>query len=67
MSTSLGTIHLDDGRKDMQGLSVTRFFGGADRGPMIQLTIHSGSTIVASPQDMKDALLDLALKIKVEK
>jgi len=65
MSKTLGTVQLSDGRKEMSAVSVTQFFGGVDRGTMIQFSIHSGSFVVASPQDMKDALLQLAEMIEV--
>jgi len=64
MSTSLGEVSLSDGRDEQQEVSLTRFYGGQDRGVMIQLTFTSTRFIQASPGDMKEALLQLAEMIE---
>jgi len=65
MSTQLGVVCLSDGRDEQQEVSLTRFFGGQDRGVMIQLTFTSTRFIQASPEEMKKALMDLADMIEI--
>ena len=64
MSTEIGIIDgqhesVKDGRKLQSKLAVTRFYGGAEQGRMLQLTILNSHNYIQLTKDDVRALIKL--------